>query len=60
MLMLITNCVCVLFLCFPFLVTAQQGHSALHLACQQGHNQSCRILLLNGCKPDIKNNVSLI
>ncbi|KAM7307809.1 hypothetical protein ISCGN_011445 [Ixodes scapularis] len=32
------------------------GFSPLHLACQNGHNQSTRILLLAGCKPDIKNN----
>ena len=25
---------------------------------QTGHNQSCRVLLTHGCRPDIKNNVS--
>ncbi|KAK8740641.1 hypothetical protein OTU49_017413 [Cherax quadricarinatus] len=34
------------------------GFAPLHLACQNGHNQTCRVLLLAGCKPDIKNNVS--
>ena len=34
------------------------GFTALHLSCQSGHNQSCRILLLHGCRPDVKNNVS--
>lgn len=35
------------------------GSSALHLCCQNGHNQSCRELLLAGCDPDVQNNVSL-
>jgi ankyrin repeat protein len=34
------------------------GFSALHLCCQNGHNESCRVLLRAGCKPNIKNNVS--
>ena len=34
------------------------GFTALHLSCQSGHNQSCRTLLLHGCRPDVKNNVS--
>ena len=29
----------------------------MHLCCQNGHNETCRVLLLAGCKPDIKNNV---
>ena len=33
------------------------GFTALHLACQNGHNQSSRVLLLHGCRPDVKNNV---
>ena len=36
------------------------GFAPLHLACQNGHNQSCRVLLLAACKPDIKNNVSIL
>ncbi|GAB6026541.1 hypothetical protein CHUAL_012961 [Chamberlinius hualienensis] len=32
------------------------GFLPLHLACQNGHNQSCRALLIFGCKPDVKNN----
>ncbi|KAJ8942116.1 hypothetical protein NQ318_000711 [Aromia moschata] len=31
-------------------------HRPLHLCCQNGHNQSCRELLLAGCDPDIQNN----
>lgn len=38
----------------------QAGFTALHLSAQNGHNQSTRILLLAGCNPDLKNNVSLI
>ena len=33
------------------------GFAPLHLCCQNGHNETCRVLLLAGCKPDIKNNV---
>ena len=36
------------------------GFAPLHLCCQNGHNETCRVLLLAGCKPDIKNNVSLM
>ena len=36
------------------------GFTALHLSCQSGHNQSCRTLLLHGCRPDVKNNVSCL
>ncbi|XP_012278218.1 ankyrin repeat domain-containing protein 6 isoform X2 [Orussus abietinus] len=32
------------------------GFAPLHLACQNGHNQSCRELLLAGCNPDLRNN----
>ncbi|XP_047108781.1 ankyrin repeat domain-containing protein 6 [Schistocerca piceifrons] len=32
------------------------GFAALHLCCQNGHNQSCRELLLAGCNPDLQNN----
>ncbi|OTF83799.1 hypothetical protein BLA29_011463 [Euroglyphus maynei] len=35
----------------------KQGHTPLHLAAQKGHNQSTRVLLLAGCKPNVKNNV---
>lgn len=35
------------------------GFSSLHLAAQNGHNQSCREILLAGASPDVKNNVSL-
>lgn len=34
------------------------GFSALHLAAQNGHNQSCREILLAGVDPDVQNNVS--
>lgn len=32
------------------------GFAPLHLACQNGHNQSCRELLMANCNPDIQNN----
>ncbi|XP_055383300.1 uncharacterized protein LOC129613327 [Condylostylus longicornis] len=32
------------------------GFSALHLASQNGHNQSCREILLAGADPDVQNN----
>ena len=35
----------------------RDGCVALHLSCQNGHNQTSRVLLTNGCRPDIKNNV---
>ncbi len=38
----------------------QAGFSALHLAAQNGHNQSARILLYAGASPDHRNNVSLL
>lgn len=42
-----------------YLNTANSGgFSSLHLAAQNGHNQSCRELLLAGANPDVKNNVS--
>lgn len=34
------------------------GFSALHLAAQNGHNQSCREILLAGANADVQNNVS--
>ncbi|GAA6093669.1 ankyrin repeat domain-containing protein 6b, partial [Tachysurus ichikawai] len=33
------------------------GNTALHLACQNGHAQSTKVLLLGGARPDSKNNV---
>ena len=33
----------------------KKGFSPLHLACQNGHNQSCRELLLAGAEPDVRN-----
>lgn len=33
------------------------GFSALHLASQNGHNQSCREILLAGADPNVQNNV---
>ena len=36
----------------------QAGFSALHLAAQNGHNQSARVLLYAGASPDHRNNVS--
>ena len=38
----------------------QAGFSALHLAAQNGHNQSARVLLYANCNADQKNNVSLL
>ncbi|KAL1123649.1 hypothetical protein AAG570_002725 [Ranatra chinensis] len=32
------------------------GFAALHLCCQNGHNQSCRELLLAGANPNVQNN----
>ncbi|XP_044014409.1 ankyrin repeat domain-containing protein 6 [Aphidius gifuensis] len=40
----------------PLHVRNLAGFAALHLACQNGHNQSCRELLLAGCNPDLQNN----
>ena len=37
----------------------QAGFSALHLAAQNGHNESSRVLLYAGCNTDHKNNVSI-
>jgi ankyrin repeat protein len=34
------------------------GFTPLHLSCQNGHNQTCRNILITGCKPDLKNDVS--
>lgn len=34
-----------------------EGNTPLHLAAQNGHNQSCRELLLAGTDPDLQNNV---
>ena len=42
-----------------FYIKNRGGFAPLHLCCQNGHNETCRVLLLNGCKPDIKNNVSV-
>jgi len=39
------------------LVCGQAGFSALHLAAQNGHNESARILLFAGCSPDHRNGV---
>lgn len=36
----------------------QAGNTALHLACQNAHAQTARLLLLGGSTPDTKNNVS--
>uniref|UniRef100_S4RP33 Ankyrin repeat domain 6b n=1 Tax=Petromyzon marinus TaxID=7757 RepID=S4RP33_PETMA len=33
------------------------GSTPLHLACQNGHSQSCRGLLLGGSRPDAKNHM---
>ena len=41
-----------------FYIKNRGGFAPLHLCCQNGHNESCRVLLLHGCKPDLKNNVS--
>lgn len=37
-----------------------EGLSALHLAAQNGHNQSSRELLMAGADPDVQNKVSCI
>lgn len=42
-----------------FLSDFQAGNTALHLACQNGHAQSSKVLLLGGSRPDSKNHVSL-
>ncbi|KAF7646279.1 hypothetical protein LDENG_00190280 [Lucifuga dentata] len=34
----------------------QAGNTALHLACQNAHAQTARLLLLGGSRPDAKNN----
>lgn len=39
-------------------IANNEGLSALHLAAQNGHNQSSRELLLAGADPDVQNNVS--
>lgn len=39
---------------------AQAQFTPLHLACQQGHNQSARLLLMAGAKIGAKNSVSSI
>lgn len=36
---------------------SQAGNTALHLACQNSHAQSTRVLLLGGSRADLKNNV---
>lgn len=38
-------------------VPFQAGNTALHLACQNGHAQSSKVLLLGGSRPDSKNHV---
>lgn len=38
----------------------QLGFSPLHLAAQNGHNQSCREILLAGGDANVQNNVSAI
>ena len=48
----------VMYLQANFYIKNRGGFAPLHLCCQNGHNETCRVLLLNGCKPDIKNNVS--
>lgn len=42
----------------PFsLSLSKAGNTALHLACQNSHSQSTRVLLLGGSRADLKNNV---
>ena len=41
----------------PSLCLSKAGNTALHLACQNSHSQSTRILLLGGSRADLKNNV---
>jgi len=43
-----------------FFYVLQAGFSALHLAAQNGHNESSRILLFAGCSPDCRNSVSYV
>ena len=54
--MYLHDCICTLQA--NFYIKNRGGFAPLHLCCQNGHNETCRVLLLNGCKPDIKNNVS--
>ena len=42
-----------------FYIKNRGGFAPLHLSCQNGHNETSRVLLIHGCKPDIKNNVSV-
>lgn len=42
-----------------FYLHFKAGNTALHLACQNGHTQSSKVLLLGGSRPDSKNHVSL-
>lgn len=35
------------------------GFTPLHFACQNGHNQSCREILLAGAPPDLQNTVNI-
>jgi len=41
---------------FELLFHFKAGNTPLHLACQNGHFQSARVLLLGGALPDSKNN----
>ena len=38
-------------------VTNRAGFSPLHLCCQNGHNETSRVLLLANASPDVKNHV---
>uniref|UniRef100_A0A8C6REL2 Ankyrin repeat domain 6 n=1 Tax=Nannospalax galili TaxID=1026970 RepID=A0A8C6REL2_NANGA len=50
-------CRSTLLTCLPFsLPLFKAGNTALHLACQNSHSQSTRILLLGGSRADLKNN----
>lgn len=42
---------------YPPLPPPQVRNTPLHLACQNGHAQSAKVLLLGGSRPDAKNQV---
>ncbi|KAI8519322.1 Ankyrin repeat domain-containing protein 6, partial [Branchiostoma belcheri] len=48
----------VIYVCvyLTWMMCSQNGFTPLHHAVQNGHSQSCRMLLMGGCWPDAKNN----
>lgn len=47
-----------MFSVFPSFIL-KAGNTPLHLACQNNHSESVRVLLLGGSRTDTKNNVSI-